>query len=119
VGPVEILRDTSKGERYFQVVDAGTVQALTRVDVGQKLEEAAYPEMESAVRPMALSHDERVVYAQISFHHGFIEYDLEQQRALRVAYLPVSEEAAIRCRRCRQGAELFRNLRAKSPQIAT
>src|ERR687896_487249 len=94
LGPLELIRDTSKGERWLQVVDANTMQVLTRVDMGQKLEEAGYPEMESAVRPMALSPDERTLYAQISFHHGFIEYDLQQQRVLRVANLPVSEEAA-------------------------
>jgi hypothetical protein len=93
LGPLEILRDTSKGDRYFQVVDANTMQVLERVDMGQKLDEAGHPEMESAVRPMALSPDERTLYAQISFHHGFIEYDLEQDRVLRVANLPISEEA--------------------------
>jgi YVTN family beta-propeller protein len=94
IGPLELIRDTTKGERWFQVVDASTMQVLERVDMGQKLEEAGYPEMDSAVRPMALSPDERVLYAQISFHHGFIEYDLEQDRVLRVANLPLSEEAA-------------------------
>jgi hypothetical protein len=93
IPPLELIRDTTKGERYFQVVDAGSLQVLERVDMGQKLDEAGYPEMESAVRPMALSPDERTLYAQISFHHGFIEYDLEQDRVLRVASLPLSEEA--------------------------
>jgi hypothetical protein len=93
IGPLELIRDTSKGERWFQIVDASTMQVLERFDMGQKLEEAGYPEMESAVRPMALSPDERFVYAQISFHHGFIEYDRERHRVLRVANLPVSEEA--------------------------
>src|ERR687892_1483326 len=93
IGPLELARDSSKGERWFQVVDANTMQVLERFDMGQKLEEAGYPEMESAVRPMALSPDERFVYAQISFHHGFIEYDLEEDRVLRVANLPLSEEA--------------------------
>jgi hypothetical protein len=93
IGPLELLRDTSKGERWFQVVNANSMEILKRVDMGQKLEEAGYPEMESAVRPMALSPDERTVYAQISFHHGFIEYDLAQERVTRVANLPVSEEA--------------------------
>ena len=91
--PLELIRDTTKGDRWFQVVDAHTMQVLERVDMGQKLEEAGYPEMDSAVRPMALSPDERTLYAQISFHHGFIEYDLEQDRVLRVANLPLSEEA--------------------------
>jgi hypothetical protein len=93
IPPLELIRDTTKGERYFQVVDAHTMQVLERVDMGQKLEEAGYPEMESAVRPMALSPDEKTLYAQISFHHGFIEYDMEQDRVLRVANLPLSEEA--------------------------
>jgi YVTN family beta-propeller protein len=90
LGPV---RDASKGERYFQVVDAESLDILTRVDMGQKLEEAGYPEMDSAVRPMALSPDERLAYLQISFHHGFVEYDLDQQRVTRVVDLPISEEA--------------------------
>jgi YVTN family beta-propeller protein len=93
VPPLELIRDTTKGERYFQVVDADTLQVLERVDMGQKLEQAGYPEMDSAVRPMALSPDERTLYAQISFHHGFIEYDLESDRVTRVANLPLSEEA--------------------------
>jgi hypothetical protein len=93
IGPLELLRDTTKGERWFQIVDASTLQVLKRVDMGQKLEEAGHPEMESAVRPMALSPDERTLYAQISFHHGFIEYDLEAERVTRIANLPVSEEA--------------------------
>jgi hypothetical protein len=93
IGPLELIRDTSKGERFFQIVDANTMEVLERFDMGQKLEEAGYPEMESAVRPMALAPDERVVYAQISFHHGFVEYSFDQDKVLRVANLPVSEEA--------------------------
>jgi hypothetical protein len=86
--------DASKGERYFQVVDNNTFQILKQIDMGQKLEEAGYPDMSSAVRPMAISADERFVYFQVSFHHGFVEYDLQEDRVLRVANLPLSEEAA-------------------------
>jgi hypothetical protein len=93
IGPLELARDTSKGARYFQIMDGNSMAILERFDMGQKLEEAGYPEMESAVRPMSLSPDERFLYAQISFHHGFIEYDFEQDRVLRVANLPISEEA--------------------------
>jgi hypothetical protein len=93
IGPLELIRDTTKGERYFQIVDANTMQVLERFDMGDKLAEAGHPEMESAVRPMALAPDERILYAQISFHHGFVEYSFDEDRVLRVANLPVSEEA--------------------------
>ncbi len=80
--------DTTKGERYFQVVDADTMEILSRVDMGEKLEEAGYPDMSAAVRPMALSSDERVAYLQVSFFHGIVEYDIDEERVLRVADLP-------------------------------
>ena len=49
------ILDTTKGERYFQVVDAHTNEILSRVDMGEKLAEAGYPNMSSAVRPMAIT----------------------------------------------------------------
>jgi DNA-binding beta-propeller fold protein YncE len=80
--------DTTKGERVFEVVDAQTLQVLKKIDIGAKLEEAGYPGMSSAVRPMAISPDERLFYFQVSFFHGFVEFDLEQEHVLRVATLP-------------------------------
>ena len=80
--------DTTKGDRRFQIVDSNTNAIVKQIDMGQKLAEAGYPNMSSAVRPMALSPDERVVYFQVSFFHGFVEYDFAQDRVTRVANLP-------------------------------
>jgi DNA-binding beta-propeller fold protein YncE len=80
--------DTTKGERYFQVVDARTNEILSRVDMGQKLEEAGYPDMSSAVRPMAITPNERRAFLQVSFFHGFVIYDLVREKVVKVVDLP-------------------------------
>jgi DNA-binding beta-propeller fold protein YncE len=84
--------DKTKGDRWFEIVDAHSLKVLRRIDMGQKLAEAGYPDMSSAVRPMALSPDERYVYFQVSFFHGFVEYDLQQDRVLRLAHLPTTDK---------------------------
>jgi DNA-binding beta-propeller fold protein YncE len=80
--------DSTKGDRRFQIVDTSTNQIIKQYDMGQKLAEAGYPNMSSAVRPMVLTSDERTVYFQVSFFHGFVEFDLAQERVTRLANLP-------------------------------
>jgi DNA-binding beta-propeller fold protein YncE len=82
------LFDSTKGVRVFEIVDTATHHVIKTLDMGQKLAEAGYPDMSSAVRPMALSPDETKVYFQVSFFHGFVEYDFAQDRVTRVATLP-------------------------------
>ncbi|HKH41798.1 MAG TPA: PQQ-binding-like beta-propeller repeat protein [Solirubrobacterales bacterium] len=82
------LLDSTKGDRRFAIVDTNTHQVLKTLDMGEKLAEAGYPNMSAAVRPMALSPDEQSVYFQVSFFHGFVEYDFARDRVTRVANLP-------------------------------
>ena len=84
----EPSQDSTKGDRWFEIVNAKTLRVLRRVDIGKKLAEAGYPNMSSAVRPMAIAPGERYFYFQLSFFHGFVEYDRKRNRITRVAELP-------------------------------
>jgi YVTN family beta-propeller protein len=85
--------DSTKGDRYFQIVDAKTFEILKRIDMGRKLEKAGHPDMSSAVRPMAIAPREHFAYLQVSFFHGFVEYDLRRHKVTEVVDMPISEEA--------------------------
>jgi sugar lactone lactonase YvrE len=85
--------DGTKGERVFQIIDARTLEVKRRIDMGKKVAQFGRKGMSSAVRPMAFSPDERFVYFQLSFFHGFVEYDLRQNRVRRLALLPLSARA--------------------------
>ena len=82
------VADSSKGDRYFQIVEAGSNQILKRLEIGKILEENGYPGYSSAVRPMAISPDEKIAYLQLSFLHGFLVFDLETDKPIRIVDLP-------------------------------
>ena len=80
--------DTTKGDRWFQVVDASTNEVVKRLDIGEILAEHGHEDFSSAVRPMALSPDEKIVYLQLSFFHGFVVFDLVEDKPIRIVDLP-------------------------------
>jgi DNA-binding beta-propeller fold protein YncE len=83
--------DFTKGKRVFEVIDARTNQVIKQIDMGRKLAEAGYPNMSAAVRPMAITPDERYVYFQVSFFFGIVQYDLVDDRVVAVLDLPLGD----------------------------
>jgi DNA-binding beta-propeller fold protein YncE len=88
------VRDVAKGEEVFQVVDASDLEILERWDIAERLEAYGRDDLSGAVRPMAIHPDERRVFFQVSFLHGYVEFDLEAGEVVDVVDLPISDEAA-------------------------
>lgn len=74
LGPVH---DAVKGDRWMQIVNNSDFSIARRWQMGKELAESGHPNMSAAVRPMALSPDERFLYFQVSFYHGIVEFDTQ------------------------------------------
>ncbi|MGN6131876.1 MAG: serine/threonine protein kinase, partial [Nocardioidaceae bacterium] len=82
------LTDPTKGDQRFEIVSNKSFKILKQWDIGQKLKEAGFDCMSSAVRPMAISPDERTAYLQVSFFHGYVVFDLVHGKVRRIVRLP-------------------------------
>jgi DNA-binding beta-propeller fold protein YncE len=82
--------DRLKGDRVFEIVDAKTFK-VDRFDMREKTKSVGPAWKDSAVRPMAISRDDKWIYLQMSFLHGFYEFNVEQKRITRMKVLPGAE----------------------------
>jgi YVTN family beta-propeller protein len=84
----DFATDTLKGKRVFQVVDTDDYEVTQNIDLGKELVEAGHDDLSKAVRPMAIARNERKVYFQVSFFHGFLVWDFKKDRITKRVDLP-------------------------------
>lgn len=79
LGPIKIgpVHDAIKGDRWFQIVNNDDFSIDKRWDMGKELAEAGFEGMSAAVRPMAVAPGERMIYFQVSYFHGVVEFDTQ------------------------------------------
>jgi DNA-binding beta-propeller fold protein YncE len=65
---------------------------LTVADAQTREVEAVY-EFSDGIRPFTLTEDDSRIFLQLSYFHGFVEFDLDRGRRLRTVQLPVGETA--------------------------
>ncbi len=80
--------NTTKGERVFRVVDTDDYEVVQDIDLGKELADAGYGDLSKAVRPMAISRNEKKAYFQVSFFHGFLVYNFKKDKVTRKVDLP-------------------------------
>lgn len=83
-------QDFTKGKRFITIADASTYQVLKKIDFRPALDAFGRKDLSNAVRPIVFSKDENKIYAQVSFFNGLVEYDLNQDKVLRIGQLPGS-----------------------------
>lgn len=81
IAPDAPALDAGKGKRVLTIADARTMRVRDVIDFGV------------GIRPFHVMPDNRTMYAQLSFHNGFVEYDLKEKRTTRTVHLPLSEDA--------------------------
>ncbi len=80
--------DPLEGERVLQVVNAKTFEIERRYNVRRALDAVGLDKVSISVRPLTLSPDEKKIYFQLSFFHGFVEFDRRSGKITRVKRLP-------------------------------
>jgi DNA-binding beta-propeller fold protein YncE len=80
--------DWTKGNRRITVVDTKTFQTVRTIDMRARLDAFGRKDLSNAIRPAVFSPDGSKLYFQVSFFHGFIEYDVATDKITRVKTLP-------------------------------
>ncbi|MEV6212442.1 YncE family protein [Kitasatospora sp. NPDC051914] len=80
--------DWTKGDRHITVVDAQTFREVRTIDMRDRLDAIGRKDLSDAVRPVAFSPDGSMLYFQVSFFNGLLEYDVAADRITRVTDLP-------------------------------
>ncbi|MFK8844965.1 YncE family protein [Streptomyces sp. Ac-502] len=80
--------DRAKGDRHITIADAATLEVVRTINMRHRLDIYGRRDISHSVRPAVFTPDETLLYFQVSFFNGFIEYDVKRDAITRVKTLP-------------------------------
>tara|TARA_Y100000052_G_scaffold10035_1_gene9864 strand:- start:9851 stop:11128 length:1278 start_codon:yes stop_codon:yes gene_type:complete len=81
-------QDDTKGDRRFTIYDRETGEVARILDMRERLDAFGRTDLSDSIRPYAMHPDEKILFFQVSFFNGVIEYDFQTDRILRIFQLP-------------------------------
>ena len=81
-------QDDMKGDRKFVIYDRQEKKVARILDMRERLDAFGRTDLSDSIRPYAMHPDEKLLYFQVSFFNGVIEYDFQTDRILRIFQLP-------------------------------
>lgn len=81
-------QDDMKGDRKFVIYDREEKKVARILDMRERLDAFGREDLSDSIRPYAMHPDEKLLYFQVSFFNGVIEYDFQTDRILRIFQLP-------------------------------
>ncbi|GCD41891.1 YncE family protein [Streptomyces paromomycinus] len=80
--------DWTKGDRHITIADATSLEVVRTINMRHRLNAYGRRDLSHSIRPTVFTPDETLLYFQVSYFNGLIEYDIKRDIITRIKTLP-------------------------------